>query len=150
MTSAYLPAAGSGTLLVASAGQLVASIVLIGTYSAGNFHISSGISGSVKITDPGIVNGGSVPFGDVEVFPHHGVDLPHIANGAQTTLANSEKRAETGGPLALTDDRHGASVVLFRNYMAASFVAPADANGVTLTTNLRQADHPLPLTVPLA
>jgi hypothetical protein len=64
ITSSYVSAGGSGTLTVSSGGQVVAGIECAGTYSAGNFHISSGIGGTVKITDPGVVDGGSVQFGN--------------------------------------------------------------------------------------
>ena len=60
ITSSYVSAGGSGTLTVSSGGQVVADIEFAGSYSAGNFHISSGIGGTVKITDPGVVDGGSV------------------------------------------------------------------------------------------
>ena len=60
ITSSYVSSGGSGTLTVSSGGQLMASIEMIGTYTSASFHITSGISGTVKITDPGIVNGGSV------------------------------------------------------------------------------------------
>jgi hypothetical protein len=63
ITSSYVSAGGSGTLTVSSGGQVVAGIEFAGSYSAGNFHISSGIGGTVKITDPGVVDGGSVQFG---------------------------------------------------------------------------------------
>ena len=55
----------SGTLTVSSGGILVATIELTGTYSSGNFHISSGSAGTVEITDPAgtVVNGGSVEMG---------------------------------------------------------------------------------------
>ena len=90
ITSSYASAGGSGTLTVLSGGQVVASIEFVGNYSAGNFHITAGISGTVKITDPGVVNGGSVEVGNGQAFPQHGIDLPNIAFGAQTTLAYSE------------------------------------------------------------
>ena len=48
----------SGTLTVSSGGTLVASIHMLGSYSAGDFQISSGSGGTVEITDPGVVGGG--------------------------------------------------------------------------------------------
>ena len=69
ITSSYVSAGGSGTLTVSSGGQVVAGIECAGTYSAGNFHISSGIGGTVKITDPGVVDGGSVQFGNGQAPP---------------------------------------------------------------------------------
>ena len=69
ITSSYVSAGGSGTLTVSSGGQVVAGIECAGTYSAGNFHISSGIGGTVKITDPGVVDGGSVQFGTARPHP---------------------------------------------------------------------------------
>ena len=95
ITSSYVSAGGSGTLTVSSGGQVVASIEFAGTYSAGNFHISSGIGGTVKITDPGVVDGGSVQFGNGQAFPQHGIDLPDIAFGAQTTSPTRRTEARS-------------------------------------------------------
>jgi len=47
----------------------LAGIEFASSYSAGNFHISSGIGGTVKITDPGVVDGGSVQFGTARPHP---------------------------------------------------------------------------------
>ena len=43
-----------GVLTVSSGGTAVAEITLVGTYKTSNFHISSGISGTVEITDPSV------------------------------------------------------------------------------------------------
>jgi hypothetical protein len=135
----------SGTLFVSSGGNLVASIEFVGHYSAGNFHIASGISGTVAITDPGVVNGGSVDTSPVPTFDaHSGIDLPNLAFGAQTTLAYAENAAGAGGMLTVTDGRHAASIALLGNYMAGSFVATADGHGGTVITEESQAtQHPL-------
>jgi hypothetical protein len=45
----------SGTLMVSSGGTLVADITLVGKYVTSNFHISSGVGGTVEITDPAVV-----------------------------------------------------------------------------------------------
>ena len=47
---------------------MVATIDLIGTYSSGNFHISSGTNGTVEITDPAVVNGGEVHSANIALF----------------------------------------------------------------------------------
>jgi autotransporter passenger strand-loop-strand repeat protein len=143
ITSSYVSAGGSGTLTVSSGGQVVASIEFAGTYSAGNFHISSGIGGTVKITDPGVVDGGSVQFGNGQAFPQHGIDLPDIAFGAQTTLAYAENRSEIGGTLTLTDGRHATSIALLGSYMAGNFVTAADGHGGTLVTENQTEQRPL-------
>ena len=52
ITSSYVSAGGSGTLTVPSGGQVVAGIECAGTYSAGNFHISSGIGGPSRSQIP--------------------------------------------------------------------------------------------------
>jgi hypothetical protein len=57
------------TLKVSSGGTLVASIKFVGAYSAGDFHITSGNGGTVAITDPAVVDGGSVQSSPVEAFP---------------------------------------------------------------------------------
>jgi hypothetical protein len=137
ITSSYVSGnAGntSGTLFVSSGGHLVAAIKFVGSYSAGDFHISSGISGTVAITDPTVPNGGSADVAGVRMFTQHGIDLPNIAFGAQTTLAYAENTANTGGTLTASDGRHAASVALLGNYMAGSFAATADGNGGTLIT----------------
>jgi hypothetical protein len=58
---------------------------MVGSYSVGDFHITSGAGGIVAITDPMVPNGGSVAPGPAHNFPRGGVDLPNIAFGAQTT-----------------------------------------------------------------
>ena len=50
----------SGTLIVTSGATIVAEITLVGTYLTSNFHLGTGISGSVKITDPAMPSGGGV------------------------------------------------------------------------------------------
>jgi hypothetical protein len=108
----------------------VAAINIIGTYTSANFSAGSDGQGNVKIFDPAVVpNGGSV-----EPFPQHGLDLPNIAFGAQTTLAYAENAAGTGGTLTVSDGRHAASVALLGNYMAGSFVTTADGHGGTLVS----------------
>ena len=83
-----------------------------GSYSVGDFHITSGAGGTVAITDPTVPNGGSVAPGPAHNFPRGGVDLPNIAFGAQTTLADAENAAGTGGTLTVSDGRHAASIAL--------------------------------------
>ena len=86
----------------------MASIEFVWRYiSAGNFHITAGTDGTVEIIDPAVPNGGSVEPG--QSFPRHGIDLPDIAFGAQTTLAYSENHAGTGGTLTVNDGRHAGS-----------------------------------------
>ena len=76
-------------------------------------------------------------------FPRHGIDLPNIAFGAQTTLAYSENSADTDGMLTVSDGRHAASIVLLGNYMAGSFVTAADGHGGTLVTETQTQPQPL-------
>ena len=81
----YVSAAShtSGALMVSSGGQLVASIDLIGVYSAGNFTVTSGAGGTVEITDPAVVGGGGVDTGSAAmVWLRNSVDLPGVAAGA--------------------------------------------------------------------
>ena len=137
----------SGTLFVSSGGVQVAAITMVGHYSAGNFVITAGISGTVEITDPTVPNGGSVAPGPTAAFPQRGLDLPNIAFGAQTTLAYTENAAGTGGTLTVGDGRHAATVALLGNYMAGSFVITADGHGGTLVSEA-QAQQQLLLTNP--
>ncbi|PWT93576.1 MAG: hypothetical protein C5B56_00500, partial [Proteobacteria bacterium] len=135
----------SGFLTVTSGAVpvTVAEINFAGQYVTSNFHISSGIDGTVKITDPGVVNGGSVQLGAAQAFPQHGIDLPDIAFGAHTTLAYSENPANTGGTLTVTDGRHAAAVALLGNYMAGSFAIVGDGHGGTLVTDAAPAAQTL-------
>jgi len=149
VSATYNQVGSGGTLFVSSGGVEVAEIHLIGNYSAGNFHISSGISGSVKITDPAVVNGGSVVSRPAQPFPRAGIDLPNIAFGAHTTLAYSQNAAGTGGTLTVRDGRHAAAVALLGNYIAGSFVIGADGHGGTLVTEAQTGTAPL-LTHPRA
>ena len=118
ITSTFASAGGTAKLTVLSNSTPVASIEFVGAYSAGNFHITAGISGTVEIVDPVVPNGGSVAPGSAGSFPRDGIDLPNIAFGAQTTLAYAENSANTHGELTVTDGRHAASIVLLGNYMA--------------------------------
>jgi hypothetical protein len=53
----------AGVLRVSSGTTVVAAIHLAGAYVTSNFHIGSGIGGSVAITDPAVPNGGGVVSG---------------------------------------------------------------------------------------
>jgi hypothetical protein len=148
ITSRYVPGNSSGTLFVSSGAHLVAAIKFSGSYSAANFQITSGISGTVEITDPTGPNGGSVEPGPAQSFPRQGIDLPNIAFGAHTTLAYSQNAAGTGGTLTVSDGRHAASIALLGNYMAGSFATVADGHGGTLVTSTGASEpmltHPRP------
>ena len=116
----------SGALMVSSGGQLVANIDLIGVYSTGNFRLSSGVGGTVEISDPAVVGGGSVDTSSAAmVWSRNRVDLPGVAAGARTTLAGPAPGHQTG------DIPRGAAgttaIALLGNYMAASFVGAAHA-----------------------
>jgi hypothetical protein len=139
----YVSAAShtSGALMVSSGGQLVASIDLIGVYSAGNFTVTSGAGGTVEITDPAVVGGGSVDTGSAAmVWLRNSVDLPGVAAGARTTLAGATHSHETGdSPPAAA---RAAAVALLGNYMAASFVDAAHAQGDTRVTDSQPSEQP--------
>ena len=64
----------------------------------------------MAITDPTLPNGGSAEVGGSRTFPQHGIDLPNIAFGAQTTLAYAGNEAGTGGTLLVGDGRHAAAI----------------------------------------
>jgi hypothetical protein len=139
----------SGTLTVSSGG-VSATVTLVGNYSLSNFS-SSTVDGIVRITDPGIVGGGSVNAETVKAsMPHSGIDLPDIAFGAQTTLAYAEDAAGNGGTLTVTDGRHTAAIALLGDYMAGSFVTAADGHGGTLVADASQMGPPPLLTHPRA
>ena len=146
ITSSYVSANAantSGTLFVSSGGVEVAAITMVGHYSAGNFHITAGSGGTVEIVDPAVVNGGSVEPGPLQSFPRHGIDLPDIAFGAQTTLAYAANAAGPGGTLTMSDGRHAAAIALLGNYMAGSFVTAADGHGGTLVMEAQTGQQPL-------
>jgi hypothetical protein len=140
----------SGTLFVSSGGQEVAEINFVGSYTLTNFQAGSGPGGTLKITDPQVVNGGVVLDGVAQSFPRNGLDLPNIAFGAQTTLAYAENAAGTGGILTVSDGRHAASIALLGNYMAGSFVTAADGHGGTLVKDASQTEQQPLLTHPRA
>ena len=129
----------SGTLFVSSGGAVVAAITMVGAYTSANFSAKDDGQGHVEIVDPAVPNGGNV-----QTFPMHGIDLPDIAFGAQTTLAYAENAAGTGGTLTVSDGRHAAAIALLGNYVAGSFVTAADGHGGTLVTEASQAS-PQPL-----
>ena len=92
----------------------------------GDFHSGSGISGTVKVTDPGVVHGGGIQFGGAHALgPRHNIDLPEIAFDAPTTLGFTHNG---GGMLGVVDGTHAARLGLLANYMAASFVAVGDSH----------------------
>jgi hypothetical protein len=140
----------AGVLTVSSGTTIVAAIHLAGTYSTSNFHIGSGINGSVEITDPAVSNGGSVASAAAVACPRQGLDLPDIAFGAHTTLAYSQNAADAGGTLTVTDGRHAASIALLGNYMAGSFVAAPDGHGGTLVKQTPLSEQQPLLTYPRA
>ena len=112
----------------------MASIEFVGAYSAGNFHVTAGISGTVEIADPVVPNGGSVAPGSAGSFPqrrHRSAE--HRLRRADDARLRGKQR-DTHGELTVTDGRHAASIVLLGNYMAASFVTEADGHGGTLVT----------------
>ena len=127
--------------MVSSGGQLVASIDLIGVYSAGNFTVTSGAGGTVEIVDPAVVGGGSVDTRSAAMmWLRTSVDLPSVVAGARTTLAGTTDGMETAHtpPAAAL----AAAVALLGNYMAASFVGVAHAQGGTNVVESETAAHP--------
>jgi hypothetical protein len=55
--------------------------VFVGAYTSTKFHVISGAGGTIEITDPTVVNGGSVQPARPQPFPRLGIDLPDIAFG---------------------------------------------------------------------
>jgi filamentous hemagglutinin len=132
-TVSYTSAAShaSGTLMVTSGG-VSATVTLVGTYSSANFS-SGTVGGHVRVTDPGIVGGGSVE-----------ASVSDITFGAHTTLAYSEKSNAPG--LGATEGRYAAALALLGHYMAGSFVT-ATGHGGTPVTQAPTEQQPL-LTLP--
>jgi autotransporter passenger strand-loop-strand repeat protein len=97
----YTSAAGSGTLSVMGGVTLVAQIKMIGSYTSANFSAKADNNGNVEIADPTVPNGGSVAPEPRQALPQHGIDLPDIAFGAQTTLAYTRNAAGTSGLLTV-------------------------------------------------
>ena len=96
----------------------------------------------MEIVDPTVPNGGSVTPGPMQALPQHGIDLPNIAFGAQTTLAYAKHVAGAGGTLTVSDGRHTAAIALLGSYIAGSFVIAADGHGGTLLTAAEQTQQP--------
>ena len=103
--------------------------------------MTSGAGGTVEITDPAVVGGGSVDTGSAAmVWLRNSVDLPGVAAGARTTLAGPTHSHETGdSPPAAA---RAAAVALLGNYMAASFVDAAHAQGDTRVTDSQPSEQP--------
>ena len=131
----------SGALMVSSGGQLVASIDLIGVYSTGDLRVVSGVSATVKILDPVVVGGGSVDISSAAmVWLRNSIDPPGVAAGARATLAGTTDARETGSsPPAAA---RAAAVALLGNYMAASFVDAAHAQGGARVTDSQPSEQP--------
>ena len=122
----------SGVLTVSSGGTTVAEINLVGTYMTSNFHITSGIGGTVKITDPSVaeqqpgnapatIAGGTVleintPDSGKVTFSGTGgtlqLDQPSVFTGAISGFA-------AGDALDLTDIAFGANTTLGYSVNAA-------------------------------
>ena len=123
----------SGALMVSSGGQLAASIDLIGVYSTGDLRVVSGVSAAVKILDPVVVGGSVDTSSAAMVWLRNSIDPPAVAAGARTTL-------ETGdNPPAAA---RAAAVALLGNYMAASFVDAAHAQGGARVTDSQPSEQP--------
>jgi hypothetical protein len=90
------------------------------------------------IFHPAVVNGGRVESEPLQTLPRHGLDVPDIAFGAQTTLAYAETNTDTSGTLTVSDGRHAGGIALLVNYMAGSLVAVADGDA---QLRLRSSAH---------
>jgi hypothetical protein len=56
----------------------VAVIDFVGQYTSANFSVTAGVSGTVAIVDPNVVNGGSVDAGSAPILGgHRDVDVSH-------------------------------------------------------------------------
>ena len=135
---ATAPAAGSGTLFGLQRRHVVAEINIdrrlhVGELQHHRRHQRAPSRSSTRRCRMAAASSSARP-----AFPRHGIDLPDIAFGAQTTLAYAENAADTGGTLTVTDGRHAASIALLGNYMAGSFVTAADGHGGTLVTEASQ------------
>ena len=71
ISGSYSGNATSGVLTVSSGGTVVAAIDFAGSYASGNFHFVSGADGNVQITDPAIVNGGTVHSANIALFGNY-------------------------------------------------------------------------------
>jgi hypothetical protein len=96
-------------------------------YSSGNFHVTAGVGGTVKINDPRVVNGGSVAPA-----------VPEIAFGARTTLAYLENSFVAWNSPGMTDGRHAAT----------NFTTTAGGQGGTLISGTTPAEQQSLLTHP--
>ena len=65
---------------------------------------------------------------------HNQIDLVDVGSGANATLGYAANGGNTGGPLTAGDGNHTASIALFGQYAAASFVAAGDGHGGTVIT----------------
>ncbi len=120
------------------------TVLEVNTPASGKVTLGGG-GGALQLYQSGPLTGTVERFGTKD-----GIDLPNIAFGAQTTLAQSQIGADTGGTPTVTDGRDAAAIALLGNYMAGSFVAAADGHGDTLGTETLPAHQPPPLSHPHA
>jgi autotransporter passenger strand-loop-strand repeat protein len=116
----------SGTLVVSSGG-VSASVTLIGAYTLANFSAGTGIGGSLKITDPAKLVGGSVT-GPSAALPQFWFDA-----GAMT-LGYAGTNSPAGDTLTVSNGGVAINVGLLGNYIAASFAAGGIVGGVGVSS----------------
>lgn len=91
----------SGTLTVSSGATIVAEINFAGTYTAANFHLSSGAGDTVEITDPPVTSGANVAL-----FASHIAGSFVPAAPGQCSVSALVETSQTVPPL-LTHPQHG-------------------------------------------
>ena len=132
-----------GARTVMSGASQVAVIDFIGHYTSANFRVTAGVSGTVAILGPAVVNGGSVDTGSATILGrHHGVDVSQIAFGAQTTLAYAETReyAHSGrGPPCrqhrATRQLYGGKLRRYGGWPRGRFAHPGGADGTAVAVD---------------
>ena len=112
------------------------SVLEINTPDSGKVTFG-GSGGTLQLDQPATFAGTVAGFATPD-----SIDLPGIGFGATTTLAFSENNSRTGGTLTVSDGTHTAAVALLGNYMAASFVDAAHAQGGARVTDSQPSEQP--------
>ena len=125
-TNATGPAGPSGGDFTVNSGT---QVELFGASSASVSFAPGGV-GTLKLDASSQFTGKLSGFAGQDV-----IDLFDIGFGANTTLAYSADKDNTGGTLSVMDGAHIANIALLGQYMASQFAMSSDGHGRTLVTD---------------
>jgi hypothetical protein len=82
---------------------------------------------------------------EVNGVAFHGIDLPGLSLGGNSTLADFSAGTNAAASSAAKDDPHGQTIALLGHYMASSFVLPSDGHSGTTINEPQDQQHHLSL-----